>query len=108
MLGAWPSTRSHVVIGEDLLQVLSGSDGVRGETRQLAHRNWREHDGKIICHDADISLVGMHSSGISLHPLCGVHPSFVGLDPDDFETRGHKSVWSALVKALGPSGSSPS
>ena len=28
MLGAWPSTRSHVVVGEDLIQLFLGSDGV--------------------------------------------------------------------------------
>ena len=31
MLGAWPSTRSHVVAGEDLFQLLLGSDGVWGK-----------------------------------------------------------------------------
>ena len=29
MLGAWPSTRSHVIIGEDYFQLFPGSDGVR-------------------------------------------------------------------------------
>ena len=29
MLGAQPSTRSHVVVGEDFFQLFPGSDGVR-------------------------------------------------------------------------------
>jgi len=28
MLGAWPSTRSHVVVGEDVFQLFLGSNGV--------------------------------------------------------------------------------
>ena len=28
VLGAWPNTRSHIVVGEDLLQLLPGSDGI--------------------------------------------------------------------------------
>ena len=66
MLGAQSSTCSHVVVGEDLLQLFPGSDGVWGEARELVHRSWREHDGKIVCHDAGISPSGAHSSGISL------------------------------------------
>ena len=28
MLGAWPSTRSHVVVNEDILQLFLGSNGI--------------------------------------------------------------------------------
>ena len=66
MLGARPSTCSHVVVDEDLLRHFLGSDGVRGETCEPVHRSWREHDGKIVCHDAGISPGSMHSSGVSL------------------------------------------
>ena len=66
MLGAQPSTRSHVVVDEDLLQLFLGSDGVQGEACEPVHRSWREHDGKIVHHDAGISPGGAHNSGISL------------------------------------------
>ena len=66
MLGARPSTRSHVVVGEDLLQLFPGSDGVRGEACELVHRSWCEHDGEIVRHDAGISPDDAHNSGISL------------------------------------------
>ena len=65
MLGAQPSTRGHVAVGEDLLQLFLGFDGVRGEACELVHHSWHEHNGKIVLHDAGISG-GMHNSGISL------------------------------------------
>ena len=66
MFGARPSTRSHVVVGEDLLQLLPGSNGIWGEACELVHRSWCEHDGKIVCHDTGISPSGTHGGGISL------------------------------------------
>ena len=66
MLGAWPSTRSHVSVSEDLLQLFPRSDGIRRKARELGHYGWHEHDGKIIRHDAGISLGGTHGGGISL------------------------------------------
>ena len=63
MLGAQPSTRSHVVVGEDLLQLFLGSDGVQGKACELV---WHEHDSKIVYHDTGISSGGAHSSGVSL------------------------------------------
>jgi len=66
MLGARPSTRSHIVVSEDLLQFFSGSDGVRGKACEPVHGGWCEHDGKIVCHDTGISSGGTHNSGISL------------------------------------------
>ena len=88
MLGAWPSTRSHVVVGEDLFQLFPRSDGVQGKACEPAHGGWREHDGEVICHDVGVSSGGVDSSGISLQPLSWVHPSFIGLDSGDFETTG--------------------
>ena len=44
MLGAWPGTCSHVVVGEDLFQLFPGSDGVRGKACEPVHRSWHEHD----------------------------------------------------------------
>ena len=55
MLGAWPSTRSHVVVSEDLLQLFLRSDGIQGEAREPVHHGWRKHDGKIVRHDIGIS-----------------------------------------------------
>ena len=66
VLGPRPSARSHVVVGEDFLQLFLGSDGVRGEACEPVHRSWHEHDRKIVLHDAGISLGGAHNSGISL------------------------------------------
>ena len=66
VLGARLSTRSHVVVGEDFLQLFPRSDGIRGEAREPVHRGWCEHDGKIVYHDTGISLGGTHSGGISL------------------------------------------
>ena len=66
MLGARPSTCSHVVVGEDLLQLFPGSDGVRGKACELVRGGWREHDGKIDHHDTSVSSVGAHGSGVRL------------------------------------------
>ena len=66
MLGARPSTCSHVVVGEDLFQLFPGSNGVRGKACELVHRGWHEHDRKIVCHDTGIALDGLHSNGIGL------------------------------------------
>ena len=66
MLGARPSTRGHIVVSEDFLQLFPGSDGVRGKACELVHGGWHEHDGKIIRHDTGISFGGAHSSGVSL------------------------------------------
>ena len=66
MLRAWPSTRGHVVVGEDLLQLFLGSDGVRGKACEPIHRGWREHDEKIDRHDTGISSGGTNSSGVCL------------------------------------------
>ena len=66
MLGARSSTRGHIVIGEDFLQLFLGSDGVQGKACELVHRGWREHDRKMVHHDTGISSGGMNSSGISL------------------------------------------
>ena len=38
VLGARPSTCSHVVVGEDFLQLFPRSDGIRSEARELVHR----------------------------------------------------------------------
>ena len=66
MLGARPSTRSHVVVGEDLFQLFLGSDGVQGKACEPVHHGWLEHDRKIVLHDTGISSGGANSSGVSL------------------------------------------
>ena len=66
VLGAWPSTRSHVIVGEDLLQLFPRFDGIGGEAGELVHCGQHEHDGKIVHHDTGISPGGTHGSGISL------------------------------------------
>ena len=66
MLGAWSSTHSHVVVGEDLFQLFLASDGVRGKACEPVHGDWRENDEKIVRHDIGVSSGGAHGSGISL------------------------------------------
>ena len=62
--------RGYIVIGEDFLQLLPGSDGVQGKAGKPAHGGWLEHDGEIIRHDTGVSSSGVDSSGVSLQPLC--------------------------------------
>jgi len=52
MFGARSSTCSHVVVSEDLLKLFLGSDGVWGKACEPVHHSWREHDRKIVHHDA--------------------------------------------------------
>ena len=66
MLGARPSTHSHVIIGEDFFQLFLGSDGVRGKASELVHGGQREHDGKIVRHDTGVFSGGADSSDVSL------------------------------------------
>ena len=66
MLGARPSTRSHVVVGEELLQLFLRFDGIWDEAHEPIHCDWREHDREVIRHDVGISPSGAPSSGISL------------------------------------------
>ena len=65
VLGARPSTLSHVVVGEDFLQLFLGSDGFWGKASKLVHDGWRKHDEKIVCHDTGVSPGGVNSSGVS-------------------------------------------
>ena len=46
MLSARASTRGHIVVGEDFLQLFLGSNGVRRKAGKPAHGGWREHDGR--------------------------------------------------------------
>ena len=66
MLGARPSTRSHVVVGEDLLQLFSRFDGIWGEAHEPIHCDRCEYDRKIVRHDIGISPSNTHSGSISL------------------------------------------
>ena len=66
MLGACPSTRSHIIVGEDFFQLFPGSDGVWGKASEPVHDDWREHDGKIVHHDTSVSSSGVNSTGVSL------------------------------------------
>ena len=66
MLGVQPSTRSHLVVSEDLFQLFLGCDGVRGKACEPVYGGWREHDEKIVRHDNGISFGGTNSSGVSL------------------------------------------
>ena len=66
MLGAQPSTRSHIIIGEDFFKLFLGSNGVWGKASEPVHDGWYEHDRKIVCHDTGVSSSGADNSGISL------------------------------------------
>ena len=87
-LGSRSCTHSHIVVGEDFFQLILGSDGFWGKASKPVHDGWRMHDGKIVHHDTGVSPGGVNSSGISLQPLCWIHPPLVGLDPSKFETMG--------------------
>ena len=86
MLGARSSTRGHIVVSKDFLQLFPRSNGIWGKVGKPAHGGWRQHDREIIFHDIGVSSSGADSSGVGLQPLCQVHSSFVGLDPSDLET----------------------
>ena len=66
VLGTRSSTCSHLVVGEDLLQLFSRFDGIQGEAGEPVHCGRREHDEKIVLHDTDISPSSTYSGGISL------------------------------------------
>ena len=66
MLGARPSTCSHIIVGEDFFLLFPGFDGVQGKAREPVHGGWHEHDGKIVRHDTGVSSGGANISGISL------------------------------------------
>jgi hypothetical protein len=66
MLGARPSTRSHIIVGEDFFQLFPGFDGIWGKACELVHGDWHEHDEKIVRHDTGVSSGGANSSGVSL------------------------------------------
>ena len=66
MLGARPSTHSHIIVGEDFFQLFLVFDGFWGKASEPVHDGWREHDGKIVHHDAGVSPDGVNSSGVSL------------------------------------------
>ena len=66
VLGARPSTRSHVIVGEDLLQLFPRFNGIWGKARELVHGGCHEHDGKIVHHGPSVSSSDAHSSGVSL------------------------------------------
>ena len=66
MLGARPSTRSHIIVDEDFCQLFLGSNGVQGKACEPVHGGWCEHDRKIVCHDTSVSSSGVGSGGVSL------------------------------------------
>ena len=102
VLGARPSAHSHVVVGEDFLQLFLGSNGVWRKAGKPAYGGWHEHDREIICHHTGVSSSGADSSGVSLQPLCRVHPSFVGLDPSDLKTMGPPKYSEHPYESWGP------
>ena len=71
MLGARPSTRSHIIVGEDFFQLFLGSDGVQGKACEPVHGGWREHDGKIFHQDTGVSSGGTDNSGVSCSHCVG-------------------------------------
>ena len=102
VLGARPPACSHVIVGEDFLQLFPRSDGVWGKACEPAHGGWREHDREIVCHDVAVSSGGADGGGVRLHPLSWVHPSFIGLDPGDFETTGPPECSECPGECWGP------
>ena len=60
ILGAGLLARSHVIVGEDFLEVIPRSDGILPQPEESVVRRLVEHDGKIVCHYVFISACGSH------------------------------------------------
>jgi len=60
ILGAWLLTGGHVVLGEDLLEVVPRSDGVLPQAKEPVVCRLVNHDGQIICHHIFAFACGPH------------------------------------------------
>ena len=62
ILGAWLLVGGHVVLSEDLLEVVLRSDGVLPQAKEPIVHRLVEHDGQIICHHIIASAYGSHGN----------------------------------------------
>ena len=52
---------SHVVVGEDFLEVIPRLDGVLLQANELIIFRQVMHDRKVVCHDVLVSAYGFYS-----------------------------------------------
>ena len=60
ILGAELLACSHVVVGEDFLEVILRSDGVLLQAKEPIIYRLVKHDRKVVCHDILISARGFY------------------------------------------------
>ena len=60
VLGAGLLACSHVVLGEDLFEVIPRSDGVLPQARKPVVHRLVEHDRHVVCHDIFTSTCSSH------------------------------------------------
>ena len=60
ILGARLLARSHVVVGEDFLEVVPRSDGVLLQAKEPIICRLVKHDRKVVCHDVLVSARGFY------------------------------------------------
>ena len=51
---------SHIIVGEDFLEVIPRSDGILPQAEEPVVHKLVKHDRKIVCHDIFISAYGSH------------------------------------------------
>ena len=61
ILGVRLLAHSHVIVGEDFLEVVPRSDGVLPQAEELVICRLVKHDEKIFCNDVFVSARGFHS-----------------------------------------------
>ena len=67
ILGAELLSCNHVVLGEDLFEVIPRSDGVLPQAEKPVVRRLVEHDRQVVCHDVFTSACGSHGDLIESH-----------------------------------------
>jgi hypothetical protein len=60
VLGTGLLACSHVVLGEDLFEVILRSDGVLPQVEKPVVRRLIEHDKQVVCHDVFTSASSSH------------------------------------------------
>ena len=61
ILGAGLLARSHVIVGEEFLEVIPRSDGILPQAAEPVVHKLVKHDRKIVCHDIFVSAYGSHA-----------------------------------------------
>ena len=64
MLGTELLACSHVVVGEDFLEVVPRSDGVLLQSKEPIICRLVKHDRKVVCHDVLVSACGFYDDRV--------------------------------------------